>query len=1128
MISNKFSYIFIFLLGILFFAGVNLNAKGDKKNKKVISKTADQIANTYIDINNLSSLVSNVGFGDYNTNSNLEGTVYPKGSGKTCIFETGFVWGAFIAGDDVPHVGGSTYSTGLTPGPIMADGHGPADPNSENYRIFRVRPDIYPGGPTIDLSSDAANESTTESDLRAQYEKDWNEWPAAGTANDLGAPFTDNNGDGIYEPDTDIPGVPGADQTVYWIANDQNKDVMNSLYGTDPLGIEIHGTYWAYAQQGALGNMYFKKYTIINKGYQKYTLDSMFVSWWADIDNGNSADDYTGNDTTLSLTYCYNADAVDATYSPLPPPVVGADFFQGPIVSGEPSDSAIFNGRIVYGKRNLPMTAAYYFINSDPVLVDPTLGGDPIGSTQFYRLMNGEFPLTGQEFTDPVTGQFTKFVLTGDPVTRTGWIDGVLFPKGDRRQGMASGPFTMAPGDTQEVAVAQIVAGAIPGVDRLSAIGLLKFYDQTAQSAYNNFFNLPTPPRPPQVQVAALDKKIVLSWGDPSSVQATENQVVKGYKFEGYNVYQLPNRSASLSEAARVATFDVNDGILKITDDFFDPSSGVVLNHVVQFGSDNGVQRYITISGDAFNGSAPLINGIKYYFAVTAYSYNADGVPHALENPISIIGGANGIVPQNADPGVTYSDVPGDTLSGVVHSAGSSDGNVFPMVIDPTQLKGLSYTVTFDTVHIVSSFSGEDTLVNVWNVDRSDGVRVLTNQTDQDADNLSPIVDGIQFKVIGAPLDFKAFDMTSNGAGPVSETVGYDITKAPTDKSGYSCDWYRDVALGDASILNLPNGMQVNGGWFFAVAGSNNITSHSAAIGRWTRNGANWSKIIPNNYEIRFTQNGGKGWMAFSTGTLVDVPFEIWYLGPNLDDPSDDIRMMPWIFDENGDDKFDFYLDHQASGGNNDPYCDWIYFMMPEENAAPGEAAYNAAVARTDPNYDGSMEIEHIARFSLMNWNEHQANPTNPDSLETAMPDVGTVIRIRSNVPNLAKSDVFSFVAPKPSRSDSLAKVDVQHINVFPNPYYGVNTQEVNKYARFVTFNHLPDQAKIRIFNLAGILVKTIDHNGTQFERWDLNNQDGYPVGSGLYIAYIDMPSLGTTKILKIAIIQEQQVLDRY
>jgi hypothetical protein len=86
------------------------------------------------------------------------------------------------------------------------------------------------------------------------------------------------------------------------------------------------------------------------------------------------------------------------------------------------------------------------------------------------------------------------------------------------------------------------------------------------------------------------------------------------------------------------------------------------------------------------------------------------------------------------------------------------------------------------------------------------------------------------------------------------------------------------------------------------------------------------------------------------------------------------------------------------------------------------------------------------------------------------------------------------------------------------------------KHNRFVTFTHLPDNATIRIFNLAGVLVKTIEKDPTsgQFQRWDLANESGLPVASGLYIAYIDLPELGTSKILKVAIIQEQQILDRF
>jgi hypothetical protein len=137
-----------------------------------------------------------------------------------------------------------------------------------------------------------------------------------------------------------------------------------------------------------------------------------------------------------------------------------------------------------------------------------------------------------------------------------------------------------------------------------------------------------------------------------------------------------------------------------------------------------------------------------------------------------------------------------------------------------------------------------------------------------------------------------------------------------------------------------------------------------------------------------------------------------------------------------------------------------------------------------------------------------------------------TIVANQINTP----SDIFAFDAPSVTYSGETAVNDVQRINVVPNPYYGVNSEEINKYNRFVTFTHLPRVATIRIFNLGGILVREIRKSSdSQFERWDLANESGLPVGSGLYIAHIEMPELnGEVKILKLAIVQEQQILDRF
>jgi hypothetical protein len=49
--------------------------------------------------------------------------------------------------------------------------------------------------------------------------------------------------------------------------------------------------------------------------------------------------------------------------------------------------------------------------------------------------------------------------------------------------------------------------------------------------------------------------------------------------------------------------------------------------------------------------------------------------------------------------------------------------------------------------------------------------------------------------------------------------------------------------------------------------------------------------------------------------------------------------------------------------------------------------------------------------------------------------------------------------------------------------------------------------------------VLKIEHdNGTQFDFWDLRNEDGRSVASGLYIVHVDMGEIGV-KVLKLAVL---------
>jgi hypothetical protein len=245
--------------------------------------------------------------------------------------------------------------------------------------------------------------------------------------------------------------------------------------------------------------------------------------------------------------------------------------------------------------------------------------------------------------------------------------------------------------------------------------------------------------------------------------------------------------------------------------------------------------------------------------------------------------------------------------------------------------------------------------------------------------------------------------------------------------------------------------------------------------------------------------------------------------------------MIPWINDANGNEVFDLTsTDHTISGGTNDPQTDWIYWYEPTSHA-PGDGGYQTEFVARGAAYDGTDGAgndhhEVMARMVLVNFN----GGTFPN-VNQMMVEQGTVFQIASTKPNQAFVDEFTISTANYAATYSTAAAanDVTQINVFPNPYYGFNRAETSRFARFVTFNHMPAKAEVRIFNLAGALVKAISKDDpTQFLNWDLTNHGGLPVASGIYIAYMTLKDANGAelgkKTLKLIVIQEQQYLDNF
>ncbi len=129
----KTSTIFLIMIFSIITSGQDSKERGIKSTLNILGVPTY----TKFNINNLSTWFQNNGSSDISMSGN-SGFNYPKGSGKTAIYQSGFLWGGKVDGE--VRVGGSTYYQGTVPGQIQANGT-PANQSDPSVRIYRVKKD---------------------------------------------------------------------------------------------------------------------------------------------------------------------------------------------------------------------------------------------------------------------------------------------------------------------------------------------------------------------------------------------------------------------------------------------------------------------------------------------------------------------------------------------------------------------------------------------------------------------------------------------------------------------------------------------------------------------------------------------------------------------------------------------------------------------------------------------------------------------------------------------------------------------------------------------------------------------------------------------------------------------------
>ena len=1206
MKNFKYSIVSILAMGVLFLGLLNAESGKGSEKSQILQKPTVAATGTF-DGNRIDNNLENNAMIVSQNVSGSSGMSWPKGNNTQSVYASGVWIGGKIGG--VPHVSAGEYAGEFAAGPWGSD---PTDPMHTIYKVNKT-----------DLDNPLTNPH-------------FQDWPT-----EFGAPWVDNNDNGTYDPLPAGPDHPEfiGDQVVYMVMNDGDP-TTHSVFATNPMGIEMQTTIFGFDRADFLGDMMFVKTILINKGDN--TIKDTYIGLWSDPDLGDAGDDFVGCDPDLGLGICYN-DGVDAKYANYAggTPAVGYDFFQGPIVPA-PGEIALVSGVEIPDYRNLSMTSFSKYIN-----IDDPVWSDPNDAEEAYNLMQGLMK-SGDPFADNLTGG-TAFVHPGDPNLDTGpgdqvFVDKDVHSSGDRRFLMNSGPFTMNPGDRQEVVFA-IMHAAAGGP--LNSYKYLKTIDKTAQFSYEIQFNVPSAPTSPEVTVTTFKDEIVLAWDN--TVDSTPKDEVTGYGFEGYNVWQYETLSG-FGDKKLIATYDFANGITEIYDDVFDPILGEEIFRRVQFGSDSGIKRSVTIKKDGLNNDTPLKTNRVYYFSVNAYSFNTRGVPKTLESSAKVFA----VRPQISNTSEAGDEVAVYGTEIIAENAGTANAAVIATVVDPELLTGGSYEVftglqhywagldgvwkTTDTQGVAEKRVGkvldcDGSTVTLTGLDAADGTVDLTFTLDMHCG--SNWVDGIM-------LDF-ADDVVINGWDPLAggsyaqdvsnmsgtlDPATNSILWGDVSRSGYgaiegSQSWTVNVqsislpaTVGyaiyddgfDGTIIDVVSNAELGYDfvslpyWYLMNSGNsevliedqfvlNGVTlDHITSDGAYIEGGSvlgaydfplvdGFTVAVDGGYDapedffnLDKTETDEESYydidsyMANGWGTTAKAIDTYGFGFTSVDVLQQDVKV---VFDgvygeplangfvpvvEGGSDAWVWNANTLATHtspnnpGTGDPFLVRVPFKV-YNMEAEGQPQINIIlrdrIQPHDGTYDGDGDgIPETHAFNPYNrmytWilnrpYDETLNDfaSNEDFLTWNMVwwttdwTIGDELLFEYSNPLQHGKDVFAFSTANLARK---AKAyDSDDIKVWPNPYFGYNPEERDPIEQIVQFTHLPESGSctIRIFNIAGVPVRTINHTeGTQFETWDLKNSFRIPVSSGMYIAVVETDE--GSKVLKLAIIQPEQRLDVY
>ena len=661
-----------------------------------------------------------------------------------------------------------------------------------------------------------------------------------------------------------------------------------------------------------------------------------------------------------------------------------------------------------------------------------------------------------------------------------------------------SGYISLAPGEKKKFAIAMVYGEDMSDILRNTV---------TMQNIYDNDYSFAKPPLKPTMSAVAGNNKVTLYWNDFSEKSVDP---IYGYDFEGYRLYRSTDPgfidAYTITDAFGNITFKKPIAVFDITNGLEGPHP--IGYNGVQFdmGSDSGI-RY------TFTDSIGVINGQKYYYAITAFdkgydldffengfSENENLIPIAPSecsitldldykgNVVNLSENAAIVVPNSEAIGYIPANYTSDDGDFVRHIAGYGTGNITVEVIDPLAVKDENkYQIIFDNISSTSQigFSVKDmTVITEMLKINSDSTAVASKSKIDSNDSLIVAsIDGDQLYDFGE--DYSIIDGT-----------GTFIVHNPDliDRGEFLVS-YRFFHLSDLRTINGEDDNPIFDGMRLKVTNTEyDLVEDSTG---WTVGDCNYglmalnvSRFYPSDFELQFEGEIGDSIHIDENGN--SVPFLVKNI-TQMDDP-------PFrISDFDGDREWDPNESITIRPYDNISDGPLIIIRFSQDSIVISDTTvYDTVIAY------GDTSINQVTYYDTI-------------IVDIVHPSIGDIFHIEISRP-FSADDIFGFTTTSSKIDNDIARTQLDKIAVVPNPYIVAASWEPRhqyqsgRGPRKIDFINLPNKCTIKIFTISGYLVTSILHdsineNGT--ESWNLLSDDNLEISYGIYLYHVDAPDIG-------------------